>query len=108
MYFGTPIPDVPPPLPPSGTRDTDGVEDGGEAVLEVREYLEKMLLRRIFDDCMNPDGLSEKPKRIFANKVAQIETRPDWVLKWAKDINDGMNAEPQTTSNDDMYFWPED
>jgi aminoglycoside phosphotransferase len=110
MNFGTPIPDVPPPLPPSGTTDTDtdGVEGGGEAVLEVREYLEKMLLRRVFDSCMNPDGRSEKPKRIFANKVAQIETRPDWVLKWAKDVNDGMNAEPQTTGNDDMYFWPED
>jgi hypothetical protein len=108
MNYGTPIPDVPPPPPPSGTRDTDGVEDESEAVLEIREYLEKMLLRRVFDGCINPDGLSEKLKRIFANKVAQIEARPDRVLKWAKDINDGVNPEPETTGNDDMYFWPED
>jgi hypothetical protein len=40
--------------------------------------------------------------------VAQIEARPDQVLKWAKNINDGVNPEPETTGNDDMYFWPED
>jgi hypothetical protein len=108
VNYGTPIPDVPPPPPPSGTRDTDGVEDGSEAALEIREYLEKMLLRRVFDGCINPDGRSEKLKRIFANQVAQIEARPHWVLKWAKNINDGVNPEPETTGNDDMYFWSED
>ena len=106
MNYGTTILDIPPPPPHSRTGDTDGIEYD-TLFLETREYLEKMLLRRVFDRFMNPEGFSEKPKRIFANKVEEIETRPGRVLKWAKAIKDGMNPVPQTTGNDDMYFWPE-
>ena len=99
MNYGTTILDIPPPPPHLSTRDTDGIEYD-TLFLETQEYLEKMLLRRVFDHFMNPEGLSEKPKRIFANKVEEIDTRPGRVLKWVKALKDGTNPVPQTTSNE--------
>jgi hypothetical protein len=46
-------------------------------------------------------------KRIFENKVAQVEARWHRVAKWAKDVREGVD--PITRNEDtDLYFWPED
>jgi hypothetical protein len=47
-------------------------------------------------------------KRIFENKVAQVEARWRRVAKWAKDVREGLD--PITRRNEDagLYFLPED
>ena len=100
--FDGPIPNVPPP------RVID--QDNGEALMasEMQEYMEQMLLRRVFDSIIPPDGRQERLKRIFENKVGQVDVRWSWVVRWIKDIKSGKDPEPKDIEGVNLYFWPED
>jgi hypothetical protein len=98
--FGLPISDLPP------QRNINSAET--ETMLsELQDYLEKMLLRRVFDSIIHPDGRPEKLKRIFENKVAQLDVRWGRVARWVKDLRNGKDPERKGTEEDGLYFWPE-
>jgi hypothetical protein len=81
-------------------------EDADDFHKELRDRLEQMLLRRVFNE-----ELAGKPEygsweRLFENKMYQVELRPIAVRRWVNRVRQGSDPFPTKTEGD-PYFWPE-
>lgn len=93
---------MPPIPPPHETLEKDSPAS------DLRASLEKALLRDVFNGHIDAKGQPEKLKRIFENKVAQVEATWPGVARWAKDVREGVDPIPRRDEDNSLYFWPED
>jgi hypothetical protein len=93
---GSPIPAAAPPPD----------EDADDFHKELRDRLEQMLLRRIFNGELGGKPEHRSRERLFENKIYQAEVRPIVVRSWANRVKQGSDPFPIKTEVD-LYFWPE-
>ncbi|PPQ66155.1 hypothetical protein CVT26_010878 [Gymnopilus dilepis] len=110
LNFGVEVPtdlSTPPPTLQELLGAREDVEDT-ELQQELRDNIEKMLLRRVFTKEERSGGESEKLRRVFMNKVLQVDSAITFrrVLSWAERVREGGDPLPQK-DEEVLYFWSE-